>query len=94
MKWLDSVIDSTSMNLSKLQETVNDREAWCAAIHGVARSQIGLSDWTTIKEIHKRKYQYFSLDVGDAWLSAAVLLKFQEGTFQYWEVQIRRIERA
>ena len=60
------------MNLSKLWEIVNDRGAWCAAIHGVARSQTGLSDWTTIKEIRKRKYQYFSLDVvitvGDAWL--------------------------
>ena len=77
MKWLDGVFDSMCMNLGKLWEIVNDRGAWCAAIHGVARSQTGLSDWTTIKEIRKRKYQYFSLDVvitvGDAWLCSSPL---------------------
>ena len=40
MRWLDSIIDSVDMNVSKLQETVKDREAWRAAIHRVPKSQI------------------------------------------------------
>ena len=44
MRWLDGIIDSMDMSLSKFQETVKDREAWCAAAHEVSKNQIQLSN--------------------------------------------------
>ena len=86
MRWLDGITDSMDINLSKLQELVMEREAWCVAVHRVSKSQTRLNDWTELNWL--KTFTHFLIGLFVFLLVSSKGSLYSPDPYQIYELQV------
>ena len=94
MRWLDGITNSLDMSLGKLREFVMDREAWHAAIHGFAKSQTRLSNWTEMNWVTRRLIQSILKEINPEYSLEKLMLKLKLQHFGHMMQRTDSLEKT